>query len=236
MSRVFSSCPHFEEGQHVLLDPNEQHHLQRVLRLKSHDQVQIINGHGELATAEVVSGGCNILHVTRTSAQPGCRVAMPLLRPGHLDFAIEKLTEFGVTDIMVFRSDFSDRSELTPSLQRRLSSLMVAALKQSGQLFMPKLTYVHSLHEAIRLMPTPRLFADLQPQAQYLHKLLSSLQITEGVSVFIGPESGWSDDEKKLLASHAQCVLLHTNVLRAETAAVVAAYECSVFVQNSSRN
>ena len=238
LPRFFFKCSHFEVGQIIVFEHGEQHHLQRVLRLHDGDRIQIVNGCGELATATLISstaGSCHVDSVVKASALPECCIAMPLLRPGHLDFAVEKLTEVGVTKILLFSADKSERSQLTASLERRLMSLMTAAMKQSGQLTMPQLVYVTSLQKALDQTSTPKLWADIQPGATPLQDVLGTLSPEAGVTLFIGPESGWSDHEKTVLGATARCAILHHNVLRAETAAVVSAYLCSLFLSTKKQ-
>jgi 16S rRNA (uracil1498-N3)-methyltransferase len=222
----------------VVLEDEEFRHAKSVLRLGVGDEVTVINGKGALATAVISSMGrssCQ-LHVQscemKDPPQRAVFLGLSLLRPGHLDFAVEKVTEFGVTGIVLFPAEKSDRKNVPENLHRRLAALTVAAMKQSGQLFQPSITLAKSLEHACSLLPAPRLFADLQPEASFLPDILPTLE-SDSVSILIGPESGWSDNEKQLLASLARPTLLHPNTLRAETAAIAAVYVSSLYLRAS---
>ena len=115
-------------------------------------------------------------------------------------------------------------------MRRRRDALITAAVKQSGREFRPEVTEARSLEEALALLPPPRFFADLYEGAVPFSEALHAIPKGSSLSLLIGPESGWSDNERKTLRAEAVPVLLHPHVLRAETAAVVAAY--TAFVRN----
>jgi 16S rRNA (uracil1498-N3)-methyltransferase len=223
----------FLVGECVSLEGKEFHHVRGVVRIEEGEEVALINGKGGYAIGcveaiERHSCRIRILSCTQKEA-PRAKVYMGLsfLRPQHLDFAIEKGTEVGVDTFILFPGDRSERKEESPSMIRRLGALITASTKQSGRCFSPEVRVVRSIREALCLLPSPRLWADLQEGALPLSKRVEHLSLQESVSVLIGPESGWSEAEKTLLSLEGPPVLLHKNVLRAETAAVVAAYTVS---------
>ena len=231
--RFFIDVERFVEGDIVCLEDKEFHHARDVVRIEKGESIPLINGKGSSALGRVEAierHRCLILILNVTQEKkptPRLYLGLSLLRPGHLDFAIEKGTEVGVDHFVLFPSDKSEKKELFPSMIRRLDALITAATKQSGRTFRPEISHASSLKEALLLLPTPHLWADLHEEALPLKEKLEILSPTIPLSILIGPESGWSDDEKRLLLHEGPPVLLHHNVLRAETAAVVAAYTIS---------
>jgi len=234
LPRFFHATYPFHVDSIISLDQRETHHLKAVRRIGPGEQVLLFNGCGELAVAAVISpreGSCRILSVEVHDRPAFCSFGLAFLQPHHLDIAIEKMTELGVGEIVLFPGDKSDRRTLSSSGKRRLHALMVAAMKQSSQLFYPKLNVVDSFEEAIAQLPSPYFWLDPDQSLPLFSRSLISLKKGVSLSVFVGPESGWSAQEKEMLSRKGEAVLLHPNVLRAETAAMVAAYQASLWVQ-----
>jgi 16S rRNA (uracil1498-N3)-methyltransferase len=225
----FIDTDDFFPGSSVVLEGSEFHHARDVLRVGPEESVMLINGRGCLASGVIESferHSCSIrvLSSEHRAPPPPLCLGLGLLRPNHLDIAVEKGTEVGVDRFVLFQADRSERKEVSSSLHRRLEALLTAATKQSGRLFRPQLCVVASLSEALTLLPSPFLWADLASDATPLASKLDDLSSPSPPSLLIGPESGWSDHERSLLSKHSSPVLLHKNVLRAETAAIVGAY------------
>lgn len=212
-------------GASVILEGPEFRHAHDVLRIASGESVTLINGRGVLATGHIGSlqrHHCSVyIDAIEELPRPQLTLSLglALLRPSHLDIAIEKCTEVGVDQFVLFPADRSERKEPSSSLLRRLDALITAATKQSGRLFRPTISCVGSLEEALAFLPRPHLWADLTPEAVPLTSIPK-----QPLSLLIGPESGWSEDERRRLSLQNPPITLHNNVLRAETAAIVGAY------------
>ena len=229
----FIDIEEFSPDALVTLEGPEFHHARDVLRIGPDESVDLINGRGWIASGVVQSierHRC-LIRILSAKSQAAPKtllcLGLSLLRPNHLDFAIEKGTEVGVDRFVLFHADRSDRKDLPPSIHRRLEALLIAASKQSGRLFLPQICFASSLAEALTLLPSPHLWADLSADATSLALRLASIPSDQTPSILIGPESGWSDRERGVLSKKEAPVLLHTNVLRAETAAIVGAYALS---------
>ena len=235
----FVATDEFLPETSVILEGPEFHHARDVLRIKPGESVMLINGKGSLASGVVESierRHCSIRLLSsecRPPSPPIC-LGVGLLRPHHLDVALEKGTEVGVDRFVFFQADHSERKEVSPSLHRRAEALLIAATKQSGRLFLPQIYFASSLAEALPLLSPPLFWADLSPDATSLYSRLMTVPHHPPLSILIGPESGWSDKERALLSPYDPPVLLHTNVLRAETAAVVGAYMLSEHTQRAT--
>lgn len=228
--RCFIEKEGFSEGDSIEIAGDEFHHLRSVLRLEVGDSVSLTNGRGVVADATVIDvrkKSCVIrVRSVRRESRGDRRVVLglALLKPGHLDIAIEKATELGIDRFVIFRADRSKRDEITPAMQRRIEALITAAMKQCGRAFRPEVFVARSLNEAVEALEGTILWTDLGGT----RRLEEALRSIEGsVSVLIGPEAGWSDGERQLLQLKSHPVLLHHNVLRAETAAIAASFACT---------
>ena len=88
---------------------------------------------------------------------------------------------------------------------------------------MPRIRPIQTLHEVLdewRHSPPPKTGVHLDPFAA---KGLSEAKISGPITLMIGPEAGWSDDEEVLMQRAGfRGVRCGPRILRTETAALVA--------------
>lgn len=208
----------------VTLSGDEFHHLS-VMRTKAGDEIELINGKGQLARARVTSlkkrdADLEVLEVKIEKPKPPLILAQGLPRMNHLEWIIEKGTELGATSFWIFPGLLSEKKELSPSQATRLQSLSIAAMKQCGRLDLPTIEIKPALAQWKPVQGT-LLFGSLDEDAPYLWKLPKPL--ASPVILFIGPESGFDAREEATLKSlDAKGVRLNSNTLRTETASISA--------------
>jgi len=209
------------KASRISLEGEEFHHLAKVMRVRVGETIELVNGQGELATAEVVSldkksSELKILsYLKEAPPEQALILAQALTRPSSLEWIVEKGTELGVTEFWLFPGERSEKKELSPSQYHRLETITLNALKQCGRLFLPEILQKPALSSWSR--PTGSLFfGDLSPQASRLQGPFEKRAV-----FFIGPEKGFSSAELETLSQFkARGISLHTNILRAETAAL----------------
>ncbi len=215
----------------IQIEGSELHHLRTVCRNKPGDSIEMIDGKGSLGLGRVRSLSKESATVELLSLESKPRpdfvltLFLALLKPSHLEYAIEKATEVGAMRFELFVADLSEKKAVSAQYQERLHTIILNATKQCGRLFLPELHIHESLfHESLFHKSLPADFADCQlffgdldPEAQSLE----SLSLTRNVGLVVGPESGFSKYERaKLLEMNASPLSLHPYTLRAETAAV----------------
>lgn len=206
----------------IQLQDAEFHHLARVMRAHIGDEVELVNGQGSLAIARVdhldkESATLLIQNIeTHPRPFPSIILGLPILKIDRLEWAIEKATELGADAIHLFRADYSEKKELTPHQHERLRLITISAMKQCGRLYLPEIRFYASLQDAF-IKDAHTLYGDLSIAAPKLTELPHSKTL-----FFSGPEKGFSPIELEFLKKHAHGIHLHENVLRAETAPLVA--------------
>lgn len=222
--RFFIASP-LQMGQKVILDNTEFHHLVHVMRLKEGDRIELVNGLGALAQALiklVEKKQAQLVIESVINGQKSSKeiiLAQALPRINRLDFIIEKGTELGATQFWLFPGYQSERKALTEHQLDRLQNQAIAAMKQCGRLFLPSLEMKPSLDQWEK-MDIPAYFGDLRDSAESFTKILNH---SESAIFFIGPEAGFSEKEIEQLSElGAKGVKLHPNILRTDTAALVA--------------
>ncbi len=230
-NRYFSSQPLTHDIVH--LAGSEHDHLTKVMRKSSGDTIELIDGQGRLALAHVTEQDKqkSIIHIDSLTEQPPplCRIKLVLacLKPSHLDFAIEKSVELGVDDIWIFEADRSEKKGVSENQRIRLNSIIIAATKQCGRLFLPKLFIKEDLQSCLSSTENALCLYGNPIASRDIHNTLKK-QASEKkhISIYIGPEAGFSKREEELLSKYAQAVCFHENILRAETAAFTAVLYC----------
>lgn len=215
----------FTENSEVYLEGEEAHHLQRVMRKREGEVVELVNGRNQLALAKIAQ--CSKKGVSLTlirvseQAPPAFTVILcqAIPRMNRLDLIVEKGTELGMHELWLFPAALSEKKELSPTQLKRLELISIAAMKQCGRLDLPKISLKAPLLKWKEL-PFPAYFGETSESAP---PFFSTLQKKEGILFFIGPEAGFTSDEEKHLKSlHAQGVSLHSNILRTDTAPLIA--------------
>lgn len=211
--------PHSLATERLSLEGPEYHHMVHVMRLCPGETIELINGRGELAQATIFSlhkkeAQLHILKYQKHSPSPSqISLGIPLLRPSKLEWIIEKGTELGVDSFLFYPADLGEKQTLSPKHLERLRLLTIAAIKQSGRLFLP---HLEILSLSTLLTRSPSLY--------YGDPNGSPLQSPTFPLLFItGPESGFSEAESLQLQQTAQGVRLSPFTLRTETAPLAAA-------------
>ena len=210
----------------------EHHHLAHVMRAKKGDEVELVNGMGSLALAvvEEIKKDRAILSILLVEHKPlpPCRLVLAQAIPklNRLDFIIEKGTELGVDAFWLFPGCRSNQKELHPSQLERAKSVAIAAMKQCGRLDLPKLVILPPLlDERWRsLMKGTAFFGDINPATPLFEVIWQQIDKNNLPTIFFtGPEGGFSlEEEQTLRKLEVLGVKLHHNILRTETASLMA--------------
>lgn len=213
----------FALDQEIQLGDQELHHLRTVCRCQCGDEIELVNGKGDLAVATIshLSKDKVTVKILSTKKQDPLpfkiTLALAFLKPSHLEYAIEKATEIGVSSFWLFPGDKSEKKEVSEQYLKRLHTIIQGATKQCGRLFAPELHIKPNL-SSCNAQDLFLLFGDFGEEAKPLTQISN---LTSNVCLIIGPESGFSANERKILRSmKATSISMHPYTLRAETAAV----------------
>ena len=198
----------------LVLSTDDQHHLLKVLRVKSTDQITVSNGVGAWITAIISKDGdvraTSELFVVEPPTWSLC-VAFAPVKGEKPELIVQKLTELEIDEIIplaptarsVVRWDSAKAEKQTARLQRVANE----ASMQSRRVWLP---VVH---------PVTKL-ADLISRTEVAFTEPGGVEITGfHRTIVVGPEGGFAPEE---LDGSVSRVSLGESVLRAETAAIVA--------------
>ena len=223
-----SSYPHvlLENLQSPELSEEKLHHLKKVLRSKPNSLITATDGKGAWGVFNLSGNSLENVDEIRFEEERrhSLTIAISLTKSGKPDLAVQKLTEIGVDEIVLFPAEYSvplwDRSKQLKN-EKRLKRVTHSALEQSKGIWLPQVTFVSS-------------FVDVAALPGIAMADVSGGQVTEScTSLAIGPEGGWSQSE---YAVNLPKICLSDQVLRAETAAIVAGAMMASFRRIGSRS
>lgn len=216
------------QNQQILLTPEQQHYLLRVLRLKMGDRFIAMDGLGNGWLSQLVAEKtAQILEpVTVDTELPIPVTLIAALPKNGFDEVVRSCTELGVSAIIPL---LSDRTILKPSPQKleRWRRIAQEAAEQSERQIVPTLYEPISWPEVIENLSqnsshSLRLIGVTRQDATPLFSCLQNATIPS-LEIAIGPEGGWTDTEvETALTAGFKPITLGKRILRAVTAPVTA--------------
>ena len=206
----------------ITVEGDEFHHSIRVVRVREGEEVEVFDRAGKMAKAvvESIARDRAVLRVgdeiaSRESAV-AIDLAMAIIQLDKFELVLQKATELGVRSIIPLVTERVDlRPERYSGKADRWQKIIFEAVKQSGRSIAPIIEPPSKFEDILKREGTKILFdADAAP---------STARPRDRVTVMIGPEGGWSDDELEAArAAGCEFARLGLRRLRAETAAIAA--------------
>ncbi|MDO4160045.1 MAG: 16S rRNA (uracil(1498)-N(3))-methyltransferase [Prevotellaceae bacterium] len=228
------------------LPMDEAMHALRVLRLKSGDEMFLMDGEGNFYNAVVTIAAtkrCMYEIKEKIPQVKGWRgnihIAMaPTKMMDRIEWLCEKATEIGFDEISFLNCKFSERKVMRTV---RLEKIIVSAVKQSHKPWKPKINTMVSFKDFIKTPIKGRKFIAHcyeEIERKDFYKLISPLaQSEEGenITVLIGPEGDFSLDEVNMAIENGyESITLGSSRLRTETAALSATMMSQLVLRNDT--
>lgn len=230
LPRLFVEAP-LAAGARLELGRDHTNYLLTVLRMKQADGLVVFNGVDGAWMAKIVDDhrkGAILELVVQTQHQTpksDLWFGFAPLKTGRLDYLVQKATEMGAGTIQPVITRFTQVSRLKTD---KLLANVIEAAEQCEVLSVPTLAEEVSLADLIAGWQHKHglrrlIFAD---ESAPNHAPNTQLRDLDGlpVGILIGPEGGFSDDERQLLLAQPFVIpiSLGPRILRADTAAVAA--------------
>jgi len=217
------------------LEGSDARHIRLVLRLKKGDRIRLVDEEQNLheASVESVTGRAVVARIVETGrvapSKERLTVIQSIPRLPKADLIVQKLTELGAATILFApaeRSPYRDGHKRMQGRLERLRRIAGEAAKQCSRRSIPGVTVCADLKAALESLgpETLMLVANENASGKSLHDCIGETEGKLEVAVFIGPEGGFTPGEIKLLErAGAASFSIGRNILRTETAAIVAA-------------
>ena len=222
-----------ETTESFTFDREESKHIIKVLRKKDGDILFVTNGLGYLFKTEITLASdskCTVQMVSFEKSTPSnfkLHLAVaPTKMNDRYEWFLEKATEIGIQEITPVICDRSERKVINID---RFEKIILSAMKQSNELYLPKLNPAISFKEFIKQQNEGvQLIAHCEETDK--KTLKSVVRPNTNITVLIGPEGDFSEKEIALALEQKYIpISLGNTRLRTETAAVVACHSV-VFV------
>lgn len=215
----------------IILDGESARHIAKSLRMKVGDVICVTDGGGD-------DYGCQIEEITKDEvvlkvcykqaceSEPSCRVTIyqGVPKSSKMEDIIQKCVELGVCEIVptltkrcVSRPD----DKAAGKKNQRYQKIALEAAQQSGRGIVPQIENMKTLRQAIAEDESDVKIVFYEGGGE---KLADIVKLdTESVSVFIGPEGGFEQEEvEQIEASGGVRATLGKRILRTQTAPVAA--------------
>ena len=241
MALPFFYIPSWLPGQQeVDLDEDNSRHVVQVLRMRPGEALRLTDGKGALLDGVILDDHkkkCRVSIKAAVSEPPRTnRVTIaisPVKHTARFEWFLEKATEIGVSAIIPLLCERTERQSIRTD---RLRNILVSAMLQSQQAWLPVLTEPTSFSQLLAQAPTaqgyiahlleaPRATASLAFVTREQPVPIAGPHAARaGATILIGPEGDFSPKEvEAALAANITPVSLGQNRLRTETAGIVAA-------------
>lgn len=213
----------------ISLDAAEAHHARDVLRLGVGAMVELFDNTGQLADATLTRADAGGVQAAVQQVRAGpprgqvLTVAAAVPKGDRADWMVEKLSELGVDRFIPLATARSVVLPTGKSKTERWQRIAVESAKQSRRSGVMEIAPLTPLYKAIHAIG-PAWYLSTIPGCRSIPDALGSDESRGSLSLFIGPEGGWTDQETAQFKSERFTAIgLTQTTLRVETAAVAAA-------------
>ena len=227
MPRLYVDAP-LATGAAVALSRDQANYLVNVLRLARGGELLLFNGReGEwrarLAGAKKTLAA-EVGAQSRPQPQPSdLHFLFAPLKHARLDYLVQKAVEMGASRLQPVLTRHTQVARI--NLERMVANSIEAA-QQCGILSLPEVAAPVAFAALVAELDADRLlvFCDEAAAVQDPVAALAAFAPAARVAVLIGPEGGFSEDERALLLKRGRVarLALGPRILRADTAAVAA--------------
>lgn len=209
------------------LDENASRHCIRSLRKRSGDPILLTDGKGQRLSAVLVDTHrkqCQVRILSREN-RPAASFPLPSLavsipkNASRFEWLLEKAVEIGISEIIPLQAGRSQKPE---GKAARFRQILISAMLQSEQYYLPVLHELTSLNEVVKFTGWEQRFIAhcMGGEKEYLQNCVVPGKST---LILIGPEGDFAPQEIELaLENEFIPVSLGSTRLRTETAGVAA--------------
>ena len=215
----------------IILDGESARHIAKSLRMRVGDVICVTDGGGD-------DYGCQIEEITKDEvvlkvcykqaceSEPSCRVTIyqGVPKSSKMEDIIQKCVELGVCKIaptLTKRCVSRPDDKAAGKKNQRYQKIALEAAQQSGRGIVPKIENMKTLSQAIAEDESDVKIVFYEGGGEKLADIVKP--DTESVSVFIGPEGGFEQEEvEQIEASGGVRATLGKRILRTQTAPVAA--------------
>lgn len=237
MQRYFADI---NKEQKVVFSNEDNHHILHVMRMKKGDEIEVVyNNHLFLCRIDNNSPlEASVIHEISSDVElkEDITLLFALTKGDKTDLVLQKATELGIKKVALINTERTvvkyDYKDIDKKLVR-FNKIMKEASEQSHRLFVPNLLGIFDLKNLPDTLIGELNYVAYEKDAQQVESIFPSFQKGKSISILIGPEGGFSEQEIALLTNKGFIrTSLGKRILRAETAALYALSVLGYLLEN----
>ena len=213
----------------IYIKEKQHHFLKNVLRVKLNDVINVFDGiTGEWRSKVIsISKDKTALKIEKKirelETQPDIWLIFAPIKLFRLNIIIQKAVELGVSKFVPCKTEFSNFDKLN---YKNLELNAIEASQQCERLDIPKIKKIINLDAIIKELSDDRALVFCDESDTNLPSIYDELRLNlnnySKWSVIIGPEGGFSNEERELIKKQKNVlrVTLGSRILRSDTAAI----------------
>lgn len=219
---------YFAIDKDLNLRQTDYHHIKNVMRMKDEDIIEVVYN-STVHKCKVYPNKKRIEVVEEekmTDNLPNVTICFPILKEQKIDYILQKATEVGAKNFILFDSKRSVvKIDKSSSLKKitRWETICKEASEQSFRITIPSILGIFNIKEISKLDYDLKILCTLNEKTKNIKKILQNKTNYDTILIVTGPEGGFDKTEEEILINNGFIsASLGNTVLRAETAPVVA--------------
>lgn len=220
-------------GNDLVIRGKDVNHIKNVLRMKPGEEISI-KAEGddkeyrcEIASLEEEEIRCRLMFIKEEGVELPCNITLyqGLPKSDKMEWIIQKAVELGVSRIVPVaskRAVVKLDEKKAEQKRKRWQSISEAAAKQSKRGRIPEIAAVMTMSQAVEYASGDQvkiMAYELAEGMESTKQLIENIKPGENISLFIGPEGGFTEEEVILAKEKGfRAVTLGRRILRTETA------------------
>lgn len=219
--------------EYITITGEDVKHIKNVLRMKEGEEVRISDGAGgdffctiEKVTSEEVLAKILPKEAGNTELPNRIFLFQAVPKGERMEYVIQKAVELGVYEIIpvemkycVVRLDDKKKEKK----RERWQAIAKSAAKQAKRSRIPEIHPVMSYDKAVEYAKNCQLFLvpyENERGMKGTREVLKKIEPGMDISVMIGPEGGFSEEEIEMVREEMEVLSLGKRILRTDTAAI----------------
>ena len=227
MQRYFANI---DKNFNVCFSKEDEHHILHVMRMKVADEIEVVdNQRVYLCRIDKVNPlEVSVIHEIANDVEikEDITLLFALTKGDKTDLVLQKATELGVKKVALITSERTvvsyDNKDVDKKLAR-FNKIMKEASEQSHRVVVPELLGIFNLKNLPKEVFSDINYVAYEKDASKTDEMFEGLTKGKSISVLVGPEGGFSEQEIDNLTRQGFIrTSLGKRILRAETAAIYA--------------
>ncbi|MBO6145364.1 MAG: 16S rRNA (uracil(1498)-N(3))-methyltransferase [Bacilli bacterium] len=220
---------YFALNKNLKLSDKDIHHITNVMRMKINDNIEVVyDKKVYLCKIESMSKDDVIVKVIEEKQDDNeleikVTIAVPLVNEKKIDFILQKATELGAFDFIVYDSERS-KVKVNEKIDKKISRwnlITKEAAEQSFRNVSPNVYGIMKLKELVNLEYDLSLVASTKNIKKTIKNVMQNSTNCDRIIIVVGPEGGLTNNEEDFLLDNGYVgVTFGSTILRCETAPI----------------